>query len=142
MGPDKILLYAQIVIQILLVLLVVVLIVRDRKRAVSSQALDNLKKLLEETQKINEEFAAGIQQKTAVVQRLMEELENRVQAAQNLKNVLGSGGSDMPAAKSHSTADVLRLSKEGHDAIEISQITGIPVGEVLLMIKLAGQGEP
>jgi len=37
---------------------------------------------------------------------------------------------------------VLRLSKEGHDAIEISQITGIPVGEVLLMIKLAGQGEP
>lgn len=139
MSPDKILLYAQILIQIFLVFLVIVLILRDRKRAVSAQALDNLKKLLDETQKINEEFAAVIQQKTGMVQRLMDELENRMQAAQNLKTVLGSGDSNIPAAKSHSTADVLRLSKEGHDALEISQITGIPVGEVHLMIKLAGQ---
>lgn len=141
MSPEKILLYAQIVIQIFLVFLVIVLILRDRKRSVSSQALDNLKKLLEETQKINEEFAAAIQQKTGMVQHLMDELEHRIQAAQNLKTVLGSGGSNIPAAKSRSTADVLKLSKEGHDAIEISRITGIPVGEVHLMIKLAGQGE-
>ena len=141
MSPDKLLLYAQILIQIFLVFLVIVLIMRDRKRSVSAQALDNLKKLLDETQKINEEFAAVIQQKTGMVQRLMDELEDRMQAAQNLKTVLGPGGSSIPAAKSHSTADVLRLSKEGHDALEISQITGIPVGEVHLMIKLAGQSD-
>jgi len=142
LSPDKILLYAQIVIQIFLVFLVIVLILRDRKRSVSSQALENLKKLLEETQKINEEFAAAIQQKTSMVQHLMDELENRMQAAQNLKTVLGPGVSNKPAEKSHSTADVLRLSKEGRDALEISRITGIPVGEVHLMIKLTGQGEP
>jgi len=141
LSPDKLLLYAQILIQIFLVFLVIVLIMRDRKRSVSAQALDNLKKLLDETQKINEEFAAVIQQKTGMVQRLMDELEDRMQAAQNLKTVLGPGGSSIPAAKSHSTADVLRLSKEGHDALEISQITGIPVGEVHLMIKLAGQSD-
>ena len=140
MSPDKILLYTQLLIQIFLVFLVIILILRDRKRSVSAQALDNLKKLLDETQKINEEFAAAIQQKTGMVQRLMDELEDRMQAAQNLKTVLGSGGSKIPGAKSHSTAYVLRLSKEGHDALEISQITGIPVGEVHLMIKLAGQG--
>ena len=141
MSPDKILIYAQIVIQIFLVLLVILLILRDRQRSVSSQALDNLKKLLGETQKINEEFADAIQQKTSMVQQLMDELENRMQAAQNLKTVLGSGGSNKPPEKSHSTADVLRLSKDGHDALEISRITGIPVGEVHLMIKLAGQSE-
>jgi len=142
LSPDKILLYAQIVIQIFLVFLVVVLVLRDRRRSVSTQALDNLKQLLEETQKINEEFAAAIQQKTSMVQRLMDELDNRMQAAQNLKTVLGPGTSNTPAAKSRSTADVLKLSKEGRDVLEISRITGIPVGEVHLMIKLAGQSEP
>lgn len=141
MSPDKLLIYAQIVIQVILVFLVIVLIIRDRKRSVSSQALENLKQLLEDTKKINEDFAASIQQKTSMVQRLMDELEHKMQTAQNLKSLLGSGGANPPAAKSHSTADVLRLSKEGHDALEISRITGIPVGEVHLMIKLAGQGE-
>jgi len=141
LSPDKILLYAQIVIQVFLVLLVIVLIVRDRKRTIAIQALDNLKQLLEETQKINEEFTAAIQQKTSMVQRLMEELDNRMHAAQNLKTVLGSGASDTPTAKSRSTADVLKLSREGRDVLEISRITGIPVGEVHLMIKLAGQSE-
>jgi hypothetical protein len=141
LDPDRILLYAQLVIQVFLIFLVIVLIIRDRKKSIPSQALDNLKQLLDETQKINEEFAAIIQQKAGIVRHLMDELEKRIQDAQNLRSVLGEGRGNNPDAKTYSTGDVLRLSKEGHDALEIARITGIPAGEIQLMIRLAGQEE-
>lgn len=141
MDPSKILLYAQLVIQVFLIILVIVLLIRERNKTVPSQALDNLKQLLDQTQKINEEFAAVIQQKAGMVRNLMDELEYKIQTAQSLKSGLGEGQMHT-SQKSYSTGDVLRLSKEGHDALEIAQLTGIPVGEVQLMIKLAGQEEP
>ena len=42
--------------------------------------------------------------------------------------------------RKYTPADVARLYKGGFDPVDISQITGIPVGEVQLMVKVNPEG--
>jgi cell division protein FtsL len=139
LDPQKILLFAQIGIQIFLIILVVVIIFRDKKKVAPVHTMDELKSLLEETQRLNDEFSRLIQQKSGIITRLIEELDLKMHEAEAVKSGLDDIIGKARMVKTYTKADVLRLSKGGLDPLEISQITEIPVGEIQLMIKLTTQ---
>lgn len=139
MDPQKILLFAQIGIQIFLIILVVVIIFRDKKKVAPVHTMDELKSLLEETQRLNDEFSRLIQQKSGIITRLIEELDLKMHEAEAVKSGLDDIIGKARMVKTYTKADVLRFSKGGLDPLEISQITEIPVGEIQLMIKLTTQ---
>lgn len=141
MDPDKILFYAQFVVQIFLIVLVIVLFIKDKQKALPSQALDDLRRALDETARINEQFSTLIQQKVELVKDLMGELDTKMAAAQNLKAGLDETAVNTHTKKTYTKGDVIRLSKAGLATLEIARITGIPEGEIHLMIKLTGQEE-
>ncbi len=139
MDPQKILLFAQIGIQIFLIILVVVIIFRDKKKITPVHTMDELKSLLEETQRLNDEFSRLIQQKSGIITRLIEELDLKMHEAEAVKSGLDDIIGKARMVKTYTKADVLRFSQGGLDPLEISQITEIPVGEIQLMIKLTTQ---
>jgi hypothetical protein len=139
LDPQKILLFAQIGIQIFLIILVVVIIFRDKKKVAPVHTMDELKSLLEETQRLNDEFSRLIQQKSGIITRLIEELDLKMHEAEAVKSGLDDIIGKARMVKTYTKADVLRFSKGGLDPLEISQITEIPVGEIQLMIKLTTQ---
>jgi len=141
LDPDKILFYAQLVVQFFLIVMVLVLIFRDKQKSVPSQALDELRRMLDETAAINTQFSSLIQQKLEMVKDLLRELDHKMEAAQAMKEGLDESILNTQTKKNYSKGDVIRLSNTGLTALEIARITGIPEGEVHLMLKLAGQDE-
>lgn len=141
MDHYNILFYAQLVVQVFLIVLVIVLFLRDKQKTVPTQALDDLRRMLDETATINAQFSSLIQQKLEMVKDLMRELERKMEAAQTLKADLDESTLNTQTKKNYSKGDVIRLSQAGLATLEIARITGIPEGEIHLMLKLAGQEE-
>lgn len=136
-DPTRILLLAQLVIQAVLIAFVVFLLVLEKRRRLKPDFLDELKGVVKQTQELSNAFQGQIQQKVDVLKKIMDDLDEKTRSAELLMKALEETSVKVKKARQFSQADVQKLSKCGYDAIEISQITGIPVGEIQLMIKVA-----
>jgi len=139
LDPTKLLLVVQIVVQIVLLGFVVFFIVLERKRAVPTSVLDELKDVIKQTQELSDRFHEQVDKKIDIVTKIMDELDNRIQDAKSVMKVLEKTTEVTRQSRQYNQEDVLRLFRGGFTPVDIAQITGIPVGEVQLTIKLRDQ---
>jgi hypothetical protein len=138
-DPTRLLLYAQLGIQIILIAFVVFLLILEKKRKMNPDVLDELKKVVKQTQDLSATFHDQLQQKVNIVTKVSKELDEKVRASELLMKALEETSLKVKKARQFTPADVQKLHKGGFDPVEISQITGIPVGEIQLMVKFANQ---
>ncbi len=139
MDPTKVLLFAQIIVQIILLGLVFFFIMLEKKRKPSTSVLDELKGVVQDTQNLTNSFHEQMQKKIEIVTKVMSELDAKIGDAETVIKGLEKMAVNTKQAKQYSSEDVLKLHKGGFALVDISQITGIPVGEVQLMIKVKDQ---
>jgi len=136
LDPVKILFIAQFIVQAVLLGVVVYLIVIDKKRKIPTEAFDELMGLVEQTRKLSEDFREQTQSNVELVNRVMKDLDSRVQQAKLVIDGMEKTSVHAKETRKFSSEDVIRLFKGGFDPVDISQISGIPVGEIQLMIKI------
>ena len=139
MDPTKVLLFAQIIVQIILLGLVFFFIVLEKKRKLPTSVLEELKGVVQETQNLTNSFHEQMTKKIEIVTKVMSELDAKIRDAETVIKGLEKTAINTKQARQYNSEDVLRLHKGGFALIDISQITGIPVGEVQLMIKVKDQ---
>ena len=139
MDPTKVLLFAQIVVQIILLGLVVFFIMLEKKRKPPTNVLDELKSVVKDTQNLTNSFHEQMQKKIEIVTKVMNELDAKTREAETIIKGLEKTALNAKQVRQYNQEDVLRLHKGGFALVDISQITGIPVGEVQLMIKVKDQ---
>lgn len=139
MDPTKVLLFVQIVVQIILLGFVVFFIVLERKRKLPTSVLEELKGVVKETQILSEDFNKQIQNKIEIVSQTMNELDAKIHEAQRVMKAFKNVQASTRQSGQYSQEDVVRLHKRGFEPMDISQITGIPIGEIQLMIKVQNQ---
>ena len=139
LDPTKVLLFAQIVVQIILLGLVFFFIVLEKKRKPPANVLDELKSVVQDTQNLTKSFHEQVNKKIEIVTKIMNELDTKTREAETIIKGLEKTALNAKQARLYSSEDVLRLHKGGFAPVDISQITGIPVGEVQLMIKVKDQ---
>ncbi len=139
LDPTKVLLFAQIVVQIILLGLVVFFIVLEKKRKPPANLLDELKSVVQDTQNLTKSFHEQVHKKIEIVKVVMNELDAKTREAETIIKGLEKTALNAKQARQYSSEDILRLHKGGFAPVDISQITGIPVGEVQLMIKVKDQ---
>ena len=139
MDPTKVLLFVQIIVQIILLGLVVFFIVLEKKRKLPTTVLDELKSVVSETQNLTNSFHEQIREKIELSSKVMKELDSRIREAETIIKGLEQTSINSKQSRKYNSEDVLRLHKGGFALVDISQITGIPVGEVQLMIKVKDQ---
>ena len=137
-DPTRLLLLAQLVIQVILIAFVVFLLVLEKRRRLKPDFLDELKAVVNQTQDLSRSFQEHVQERVAILGKIMSDLDTKVRAAEVLMKALEETSIKVKQARQFSQADIQKLYKGGFDAVEISQITGIPVGEIQLMIKVGG----
>jgi len=140
-DPTRLLLLAQLVIQVILIAFVVFLLVLEKRRRLKPDFLDELKTVVNQTQNLSRSFQEHVQERVAVLGKIMSDLDAKVRSAEALMKALEETSVKVKKARQFSQADVQKLHKGGFEAVEISQITGIPVGEIQLMIKV-GSPQP
>lgn len=138
-DPTRLLLYAQLGIQIALIGFVVFLLFLEKKRKMNPDVLDDLKRVVKETQDLSAAFHEQLQQKVNIIAKVSKDLDEKVRSAELLMKALEETSLKVKKTRQFTPADVQKLHKGGFDAVEISQITGIPVGEIQLMVKFANQ---
>ncbi|MBN2297123.1 MAG: hypothetical protein JXM72_00935 [Deltaproteobacteria bacterium] len=139
MDPTKLLLFVQIIVQIVLLGLVVFFIVLEKRRAVPTAVLDELKDVIKQTQELSDGFHEQVNKKIDIVSKIMGELDNRIQDAESVMKGLEKTAEVTKQSRQYNQEDVLRLSKGGFTPVDIAQITGIPIGEIQLTIKVREQ---
>ena len=139
MDPTKILLFVQISVQIVLIGIVVFFIVLEKRRAVSTASLDELKEVIRQTQDLSDGFHEQVQKRIDIVSKIMGELDSRIQEAESVMKGLEKTAQCAKQSRQYTEEDVLRLFKGGFSAVDIAQITRIPVGEIQLTIKVREQ---
>ena len=140
MDITKVLLVTQIAIQIIFIVLVLILIIKDRRKEISADALDALKDTIVESGKLSDEFSKQIHEKARILSELMQSLDERIKHAESVKTGLENLTQRTSEQRTYRKEDVLKLRKGGFEPVDISQMTGIPVGEIQLMLKVA-EGE-
>ena len=136
-DPTRLLLIAQVVIQVILIAFVVFLLVLEKKRKVKPDALEELKSVVKQTQDLSNAFHGNVQQRIDLVAKVMGDLDSKIRNAEVLMKALEETSKKVKKARQFNSSDVLKLHRGGFDDIEISQITGVPVGEIQLMIKVS-----
>ena len=139
MDPTKVLLFAQIIVQIILLGLVFFFIVLEKKRKLPTSVLEELKGVVQETQNLTNSFHEQMTKKIEIVTKVMSELDAKIRDAETVIKGLEKTTVNTKQARQYNSEDVIRLHKGGFALVDISQITGIPVGEVQLMIKVKDQ---
>lgn len=135
-DPIRLLLIAQLVIQVILVAFVVFLLVLEKRRRVRPEALDELKAVVKQTKDLSDTFHGNVQQRVDLLTRVMSEFDSKIKNAEVLIKALEETSVKVKKARQFNSSDVQKLHRGGFDALEISQITGVPVGEIQLMIKV------
>lgn len=135
-DPVYILLALQMVIQVILLVFVVLLLSVERRRRIAPQALEELRCVVNRTAELSKAFEENVRQRVDLVNKVMADLEDRMRSAERLVAALEETSSQAKKSRQFGQDDVRKLHKGGFDPIEISQITGIPVGEIQLMIKV------
>ncbi len=136
MDVTYVLLAVQIVIQVVLIGFVVLLLVVERRRRIAPKALDELKAVVDKTMELSGTFQENIRQRVDMLTRVMAELEDKMRSAERLVAALEETSARARKSRQFGQEDVRKLHRGGFDPVEISQITGIPVGEIQLMIKV------
>ncbi len=136
-DPTRLLLIAQVVIQVILIAFVVFLLVLEKRRKVKPGALEELKAVVKQTQDLSNAFHNNVQQRIDLVSKVMSDLDSKIRNAEGLIKALEETSLKVKKARQFNSSDVLKLHRGGFDALEISQITGVPVGEIELMIKVS-----
>lgn len=134
--PVRFLLIVQLVIQVILIAFVVFLLVLEKRRKVKPQALEELRAVVKQTQDLTDTFNGNIQQNIELVTKVMGDLDGKIRNAEVLIKALEETSMKVKKARQFNSSDVQRLHKGGFDVLEICQITGVPVGEIQLMIKV------
>jgi hypothetical protein len=140
LDPLRTLFFIQFIVQAVLLGIVVFLIISDKKRSIPTSALDELKALIGQTSQLTEGFREQIQFKVDIVAKAMGELDAKIREAKLVAEGLEKAATATKETRNYTAADIARLHKGGFDPVDISQITGIPVGEVQLMVKVNPEG--
>ena len=135
-DPIRLLLIAQLVIQVILVAFVVFLLVLEKRRRVRPEALDELKAVVKQTKDLSDTFHGNVQQRVDLLTKVMSDLDSKIKNAEVLIKALQETSVKVKKARQFNSSDVQKLHRGGFEALEISQITGVPVGEIQLMIKV------
>jgi hypothetical protein len=136
-DPTRLLLIAQVIIQVILIAFVVFLLVLEKKRKVKPGALEELKAVVKQTQDLSNAFHGNVQQRIDLVSKVMSDLDSKIRNAEGLMKALEETSLKVKKARQFNSSDVLKLHRGGFDTLEISQITGVPLGEIELMIKVS-----
>jgi len=136
LDSTKILLIAQFTVQIIFLGLVIVIFLRERRRKIPTELIDKLEEVIEESKHLSSEFSRHIQEKAELVSNMMEGLDLRVRNAKVVLEDLEAALNKVTTLRKYTKSDIIKLSKSDFDPIRISQITGIPTGEVELMLKV------
>ena len=135
-DPTRLLLLAQLVIQVILIAFVVFLLVLERRRRLKPDFLDELKAVVNQTQDLSMSFQDHVQERVTILGKIMADLDAKIRSAEVLMKALEETSVKVKKTRQFSQVDVQKLHQGGFDAVEISRITGIPVGEIQLMIKV------
>ncbi|RLB00073.1 MAG: hypothetical protein DRG37_03375 [Deltaproteobacteria bacterium] len=139
MDVTKTLLIAQIAIQIVFLVIVLILILRERHIKIPLDTIDALKQSIAESRALSEEFSTQVTEKVKVLSSLMEDVETRIKQASDVKARMEDLIDKLSNVRTYTKDDVLKLHKGGFAPEDISSITGIPVGEIQLMLKVSGK---
>jgi hypothetical protein len=138
-DPTKFLLLVQMIVLTILLGIVAFFMIIDRKKKPSPAALDDLKDVIQQTRDLSDSFQEQIQIKIGLVNKVTAELDDKIREARLVMDGLERTNVDARETKSYTPSDVLKLFKGGYEPVDISRITGIPIGEVQLMIKMKHQ---
>ncbi len=139
MDPNKAFFIVQIIVQAALLGVVVYLIVKDRRRELPVDVVDDLQQLLEESRRLSEDFSRNIADNADLARQCLKELDLKIEEARKVRSALEEVSVNARKARTYTKDDVVRLFRGGYDPVEISQITGMPVGEVQLMVDLSSR---
>lgn len=142
MDPTKTLLIVQVAVQIILLGFVAFFIVLEKKRKLPTSVLDELKNVVRETQNLSESFHEQVEKKIEIVSKIMSELDAKMHDAERAISGIEKSFLNTSQSRAYTQEDVLKLDRGGFDPIDISRITGIPVGEIQLMIKVKDHDKP
>jgi hypothetical protein len=137
LDPTQTLLVVQFIVQAILLGVVVFFVITDKKKGISSSALDELKELIGQTRQLSDNFRDQIKAEVDIVKGVMTELDDKIREARLLLEGLEKTSMNTKEIRTYTPSDVVRLHKGGFDPVDISRITGIPVGEIQLMVKMS-----
>jgi ABC-type anion transport system duplicated permease subunit len=137
----EILLLVQIAVLAVLLGVVVVILVLDRRRKPSPEALEELKTVIRQSQELSTSFQEQTRMKIDLVTRALTELDDKIREARLVMEGLEKAGLAARQRENYTQADVQKLLKGGYEPVDISRITGIPLGEVQLMIRMNRQDD-
>lgn len=139
MDPTRFLLFVQIIVQAILLVLVIFFIFLEKKRKVPASVLDELRSVVSETQNLTQSFHEQIKEKIEISSKVMHELDVRIKEAESMIRGLERASINTKQSRQYSREDVFRLHEGGFAPVDIAQITGMPLGEIQLMIKVKDQ---
>lgn len=141
MEPAGILLLVQIGVIAVLLGVVVFTLVLDRRRRPSPEVLEDLKAVIRQSQELSASFQEQTRMKIDLVNNAISELDDRIREAGLVMEGLEKARLGTRQEGSYTREDVQKLFKGGYEPVDISRITGIPLGEVQLMIRMNRQDD-
>lgn len=141
MDPTRVLLLVQIAVMVVLLAVVIFFLIIDKRKKPLPNAFDELKDVIQQTRDLSGSFQEQIQIKIDLVNRVMAELDDKIREARLTAEEIEKVNLVTRQSRDFTASDVLKLSKGGYEPGEISRLTGIPLGEVQLMIKMNNQDD-
>jgi hypothetical protein len=137
---------SQIALDLALIVLVLVFFMRRPKSIVipgREELLASFDRIIQETKEIADVFDTNLQERQALIQQVLVQLDARLEEARStveqLQTVQSALAQTTPQDVPNRNADqqeILRLARQGLDADSIAQRTRKPRGEVELILKL------
>lgn len=141
MDPTKILLLVQIAVLLVLLAVVIFFLILDKRKKPLPNAFDELKDVIRQTSDLSGSFQEQIQIKIDLVNRVMAELDDKIREARLTAEEIEKVNLVTRQSRDFTASDVLKLSRGGYEPGDISRLTGIPLGEIQLMIKMSSQDD-
>ncbi|MGI6387233.1 MAG: hypothetical protein ACOX2W_08900 [Desulfomonilia bacterium] len=141
MDPTRILLLVQIAVLAVLLAVVIFFLILDRRKKPLPNAFDELKDVIRQTRDLSGSFQEQIQIKIDLVNQVMAQLDDKIREARLTAEEIEKVNLVTRQSRDFTASDVLKLSRGGYEPGDISRLTGIPLGEVQLMIKMNNQDD-
>jgi len=141
LDPTRILLLVQIAVLAVLLAVVIFFLILDRRKKPLPNAFDELKDVIRQTRDLSGSFQEQIQIKIDLVNQVMAQLDDKIREARLTAEEIEKVNLVTRQSRDFTALDVLKLSRGGYEPGDISRLTGIPLGEVQLMIKMNNQDD-
>jgi hypothetical protein len=141
LDPTRILLLVQIAVLAVLLAVVIFFLILDRRKKPLPNAFDELKDVIRQTRDLSGSFQEQIQIKIDLVNQVMAQLDDKIREARLTAEEIEKVNLVTRQSRDFTASDVLKLSRGGYEPGDISRLTGIPLGEVQLMIKMNNQDD-